>query len=326
MKHTNDRIRNNASRNEEWYAEWSQTDAGVSRVKEWAESANLSHDSFFVSADVDEVLSRETLLRLRWCETEARTLTGALWTPLGRLDQATRVRWPAEGRPHAWAQPTIYTWGDIANGTENGRRGFGSPFGKVGAHVLGGTHLTKTSFLPNAILKEVTATEALWYPGYLNTGFLLTATREKFDREQAAIYNLEDNTCWREVTDTLDQSKDLEHYVPWFLACNPARFPYWFGKPDPRNGDMVLALRRVSLALLKKLRWSEPLKAGSRLFPISWKPREGAFALGKVETGDCLGEYKQEEEENQLNLEFMKPVPFLNETTESQLQQEIKSI
>ena len=21
----------------------------------------------------------------------------------------------------------------------------------------------------------------------------------------------------------------------WFLACNPARFPYMFGKPDPRN-------------------------------------------------------------------------------------------
>ena len=318
MKHTNDRIRNNASSNQEWYAEWTQTDAGVSRVKEWAEATNLSPDSIFVSADVDEVLSRETLLRLRLCETSARTLTGALWTPLGRLDQATRVRWPAEGRPHAWAQPTIYTWGDVADGTENGRRGFGSRYGKVGAHVLGGTHLTKTSFLPNAILKEVTATEALWYPGYLNTGFLLTATREKFDKEQAAIYNLEDNTCWKEVTDTLEESKDLvEHYVPWFLACNPVRFPYWFGKPDPRNGDMVSALRRIAPALVKKFGWSEPVKAASRLFPISWKPRKGE----KVETGDCLGEYRQEEEENQLNLEFMKPVPFLNETTESQLQQ-----
>ena len=27
-------------------------------------------------------------------------------------------------------------------------------------------------------------------------------------------------------------------------------------------------------------------------------------------------EYNQEEEENELSLEFMKPVPFLNETTE----------
>ena len=27
----------------------------------------------------------------------------------------------------------------------------------------------------------------------------------------------------------------MEPYVPWFLACNPHRFPYWFGKPEPRN-------------------------------------------------------------------------------------------
>ena len=153
--------------------------------------------------------------------------------------------------------------------------------------------MTKTSFLPNAILKEVTATEALWYPGYLNTGFLLTATKEKLDKEQAAIYNLEDNSCWKEVTDTLELSKDVEHYVPWFLACNPDRFPYWFGKPDPRNEDMEEALRRIAPALVKKFGWSEPLKAASRLFPISWKPRTGKFARGKIETGDCLGEYNQ---------------------------------
>ena len=223
----------------------------------------------------------------------SRTLTGALWTPLGRLDQATRVRWPAEGRVHAWAQPTIYTWGDVLDGRENGRRGFGGSYGKKGGHILGGTHMTKTSFLPNAILKEVTATEALWYPGYLNTGFLLTATKEKLDKEQAAIYNLEDNSCWKEVTDTLELSKDVEHYVPWFLACNPDRFPYWFGKPDPRNEDMEEALHRIAPALVKKFGWSEPLKAASRLFPISWKPRTGKFARGKIETGDCLGEYNQ---------------------------------
>ena len=315
MKHTNDRLQTNSSRNKEFYAEWLQTDTGVSRVKDWAAATSLNEDSIFISADVDEVLSREALLRLRWCETEARTLTGALWTPLGNLNQATRVRWPAEGRQHAWAQPTIFTWGDIASGAEDGRRGFGSAFGKVGAHVLGGTHLTATSFLPNAILKEVTATEALWYPGYLNTGFLLTATREKLDREQAAIYNLEDNTCWRDVTDTLEQSTDVEHYVPWFLSCNPVRFPYWFGQADPRNGDMVAALARIGPALVKKFGWSHPLKAAQRLFPISWKPRSGRFARGKIETGDCLGEYNQEEEENQLNGEFMKPVPFLNETS-----------
>ena len=35
-----DQIRNNASRNQEWYAEWTQTDTGVSRVKEWAKTVS----------------------------------------------------------------------------------------------------------------------------------------------------------------------------------------------------------------------------------------------------------------------------------------------
>ena len=91
MKHTNDRLQTNSSRNKEFYAEWLQTDTGVSRVKEWAAATSLNEDSIFISADVDEVLSREALLRLRWCDTEARTLTGALWTPLGNLNQATKA-------------------------------------------------------------------------------------------------------------------------------------------------------------------------------------------------------------------------------------------
>ena len=28
-------------------------------------------------------------------------------------------------------------------------------------------------------------------------------------------------------------------YVPWWLACNPARYPYWFGRPDPRNALLL---------------------------------------------------------------------------------------
>ena len=28
-------------------------------------------------------------------------------------------------------------------------------------------------------------------------------------------------------------------YIPWWLACNPQRFPYWFGQPDPRNKELV---------------------------------------------------------------------------------------
>ena len=33
----------------------------------------------------------------------------------------------------------------------------------------------------------------------------------------------------------MENVTDMKMYVPWFMACNPDRFPYWFGKSDPRN-------------------------------------------------------------------------------------------
>ena len=28
---------------------------------------------------------------------------------------------------------------------------------------------------------------------------------------------------------------DKKAFIPWFLNCNRERYPYWFGKRDPRN-------------------------------------------------------------------------------------------
>ena len=62
-----------------------QTDQGVDRVRAWAaRSGGLAPDDIFVSTDVDEMLSREALHQLRWCEARAPALSGALWMPLGR--------------------------------------------------------------------------------------------------------------------------------------------------------------------------------------------------------------------------------------------------
>ena len=33
----------------------------------------------------------------------------------------------------------------------------------------------------------------------------------------------------------MEQVTDMKMYVPWFMGCNPDRFPYWYGKYDPRN-------------------------------------------------------------------------------------------
>ena len=37
--------------------------------------------------------------------------------------------------------------------------------------------------------------------------------------------------------------------IPWFLACNKDRFPYWFGEADPRNKNLLQALSSGSSPL-----------------------------------------------------------------------------
>ena len=41
----------------------------------------------------------------------------------------------------------------------------------------------------------------------------------------------------------MDEVEDMDKFVPWFLECNPGRFPYWFGTLDPRNKDLYIDLK-----------------------------------------------------------------------------------
>ena len=49
---------------------------------------------------------------------------------------------------------------------------------------------------------------------------------------------------WKDRLDPIEEVEDMKMYVPWFLACNPERFPYWFGKPDPRNEVLRRGLQK----------------------------------------------------------------------------------
>ena len=62
--------------------------------------------------------------------------------------------------PHVYTQPTLYRWGDILAGVWDGRRVFdksdvfSNNTERQGPLIVkGGTHLTGTTLLPNAILK-----------------------------------------------------------------------------------------------------------------------------------------------------------------------------
>ena len=102
-----------------WWFEDSETSAGVARARAWAAvhqpeygspgTGRLGPDDLFISANTDEVMSREALHKLRWCKLESKgPISGALWMPMGNLNLAFRTDFPVQGRPHTYSFPTIY--------------------------------------------------------------------------------------------------------------------------------------------------------------------------------------------------------------------------
>ena len=172
---------------------------------------------------------------------------GALWMPLGSLDRAYRSEFHVPGRPHTYAQPTIYRWGDLTGspGNMTGRRLQSEYKGGRERAVLGGIHLTHGVYLPNAILKSITATEReKQNKKNFYTDFYRGVTISDLNSQQDMLYKLDYKQSWLfpMLLDSLPQT-DIEPTVPWFLACNKERFPYWYGLPDPRNQEFLRALR-----------------------------------------------------------------------------------
>ena len=50
---------------------------------------------------------------------------------------------------------------------------------------------------------------------------------------------------------------DIVMEVPWWLECNKARFPYWFGRREPRLEVLYDALQRPHLYTLDTLMFPE---------------------------------------------------------------------
>ncbi len=230
-----------------------QTRLGVERIRQWVKNTQgLGPDDVFISGDADEVLSRESLNLLRWCDFQEQVIAGSLWMPMGALNRAFRTDWPVMGLPRTFAMPTIYEWRVVYAGIEDGARHFTRQTGAQGRtwkyYLLGGLHMTGISFLPHALIKELTASSYKGRQEHLDQ--LAGGEVRDLDKAQIELYNLGGQfKHWKARTVALDRVQARERaavgYVPWFLRCNPARFPYWFGNPDPRNKLLLQALHRL---------------------------------------------------------------------------------
>ena len=268
------------------YAEKWQTAVGVKKVKTWASTSNqLGLDDIFISGNVDEIMSRGSLQKLKWCQTSADLLSGALWMPLGNLNWALRTGFPVKDRPHTFSLPTIYKWKDIRSGKHIGKRLLVDfPEMPVEKYISGGIHLTNPAFMPQALLKELTATEDNFYGGYINSAYLLSLTLEDINAEQQRYFQLDGKDCWRKSVDNAKDAPDVVQYLPWFLSCNLDRYPYWLGQLDPRNLDLYQSLEKLkqSIRTVKQIYWEK--NNVSKLFSRTLYPTKKNNVMG------CVGE------------------------------------
>ena len=115
--------------------------------------------------------------------------------------------------------------------------------------------MTNPAFLPNALLKELTGTEynRTKIPSFFNSNHNLT----ELERQQSRIFSLANKPSWLKRIVPVSSATDIVANLPWWLSCNPARYPYWFGQTDPRN------------ELLLKAMQSEPSRQNSNTLKIS---------------------------------------------------------
>ena len=45
---------------------------------------------------------------------------------------------------------------------------------------------------------------------------------------QMMVYNLDTKPFWRSEVDEIEKVDDISKQLPWFLECNPDRYPYWW--------------------------------------------------------------------------------------------------
>ena len=210
---------------------------------------------------------------------------------MGNFERAMLGGNHVEGKPGLVGLPTIYHWKLIRDRVYPGDQLTNQRFpGPRSLYVEGGIHLTANSFLPEALLKELTATEDQFYSGFVNTRHLLSLSLRQLDEEQQKLYRLENMHCWKDMTVPVDDFKEVSItrilviisitldtinqyqvvpsvHLPWYLSCNRERFPYWFGKSDPRNLDLLQAFPALARSIADLPQVYSVASTVERVFP-----------------------------------------------------------
>ena len=92
MKASSDEVVDQTSENKNiWVYEINQQETALERVKAMLRSSpEFSEDDLLISADMDEMVSRDVLQSLKHCQLRHGVLSAALIMPMGNFDLAFR--------------------------------------------------------------------------------------------------------------------------------------------------------------------------------------------------------------------------------------------
>lgn len=219
-----------------WTLESMQERKRWEKIKEWNSITNaLSGNDIIGFGDADEVVSRENIQLMKYCQPKPGSLDIGIWFPFGRLDQAFASDWPVSrfGKfRYTLGDPTFYRWKDVqslgSSDYPTRQRGQSNNF------LLGGIHLTYYTYLPYFMLRILSATECG------DKSHIFPKEGIKHLMEYHSLKKLENELEKRvqnvriQPLGNIDEDLSKITILPWFYKCNEDRYPAWKGHHDTR--------------------------------------------------------------------------------------------
>jgi len=217
-----------------WTNENNQEAERFKRIMEWNERNEFFNDEDIITfGDTDEISSRYTLHALKYCDPENNKAPIDIFTLFlnKRVFQAYRTANPyykyASGNSGA---PTLFTFAHCKELLAQSKIATRKR-GRSGHYMVGGTHTTYYSYVPQLFLKMYSCTECTDKIEWAKPFF-----ENKKPLRDNALYLMHEWGNWDDKEDDIrGKYDDGVEYYPWALKCNPLRYKsFSLFQPDER--------------------------------------------------------------------------------------------